>query len=146
MPRITVISRTIADKGGYHRNFSPQEHRFARAREYTRALRAAKLERLHAQPFVASFDGHVETICHITKVRNQLPIIVSADWDGEIRCWDIAQHLLNWRVQAHEGRVMGLAITNHTKSYNLVISAGIDKTIKIWKLNPSSKFIHKQIT
>ena len=42
-----------------------------------RAIRAAKLERLHAKPFVTSFDGHVETITQICKVRNKLPQIIS---------------------------------------------------------------------
>ena len=154
MPDIKVISRSVGDRKGYHRNFSPQEHRFARAREYVRAVRAAKLERLHAKPFVAAFDGHAETVCKLIKVRSKLPILVSGDWDGEIRCWDMAQHLLNWRVHGHKGRVMGLTTTNTgTRSVNvnksknsdeiqyiangnnLVISTGIDKTIKIWKLN-----------
>ena len=139
MPQIRVISRTQQDRIGYHRNFSPHEHRFARAREYTRALRAAKLERLHAKPFVTALDGHVETVCKIEKVRNALPFVISADYDGEIRCWDMSQHLLNWRVQGHSGRVMGMTVTNNTKqSPNLVISTGIDKTIKLWRLKPKS--------
>ena len=139
MPQIRVISRTQADRIGYHRNFSRQEHRFARAREYTRALRAAKLERLHAKPFVTALDGHVETVCKIEKVRNSLPLILTADYDGELRCWDISQHLLNWRVQAHSGRVMGLTVTNNSKrSPNLVISSGIDKTIKLWRVRLKS--------
>ena len=55
MPKVKAISRTSADRIGYHRNFSPYEHRFARAREYTRALRAAKLERLHKLFFILVF-------------------------------------------------------------------------------------------
>ena len=116
MPKIQVISRTVGDRQGYHRNFSRQEHRFARGREYIRAVRAAKLEQLHAKPFVAAFDGHVETVCKLTKVRNKLPTLISGDWDGELRCWDISQHLLNWRVQAHRGRIMGCTTTNTTSS------------------------------
>mmetsp|Transcript_21034 Transcript_21034/g.33729 ORF Transcript_21034/g.33729 Transcript_21034/m.33729 type:complete len:536 (-) Transcript_21034:128-1735(-) len=138
MPQVKCISRSPADRLGYHRNFASTEHRFGRAREYVRALRAAKLEKLHAKPFVTSLDGHVETVCNIEKVRNSLPLILSADYDGEIRCWDISQHLLNWRVQGHSGRVMGLTVTNNTHSSpNLVISTGIDKTIKIWLLKPT---------
>ena len=138
MPRVRTITRTAADRQGYHRNFHPTQHHFAKAREYTRALRAVKLESLHAKPFVNAYDGHVETVCKITKVRNSLPTIISADFDGELRCWDISQHLLNWRVQAHNGRVMGLTVTNNTETTpNLVISTGIDKTIKIWRLKPT---------
>eukprot|EP00484_Ammonia_sp_Unknown_P020184 CAMPEP_0197035114 /NCGR_PEP_ID=MMETSP1384-20130603/12991_1 /TAXON_ID=29189 /ORGANISM="Ammonia sp." /LENGTH=537 /DNA_ID=CAMNT_0042465129 /DNA_START=20 /DNA_END=1633 /DNA_ORIENTATION=- len=138
MPQVTTISRSTSDRLGYHRNFTKSEHRFGRAREYTRALRSAKLERLHAKPFVTALDGHVETVCNIEKVRNSLPLVLSGDYDGEIRCWDVSQHLLNWRVQAHSGRVMGLTVTNNTDSSpNLVISTGIDKTIKLWLLKPT---------
>eukprot|EP01084_Bolivina_argentea_P245588 411141_1 len=141
MPQIRTISRQPSDRIGYHRNFSTNEHRFARAREYTRALRAAKLERLHAKPFVRAYDGHVETVCKIEKVRNSLTLILSADYDGEIRCWDINQHLLNWRVQGHNGRCMDLTVNQKN---NLVISTGIDKKIKLWKLI-SNKSIKRSI-
>lgn len=90
-----------------------------KAREYTRALRAVKLERLHAQPFVCAFDGHVETVCKLIKIRNKLPVIVSGDWDGEIRCWDIHSKILRWRVHGHRDRLMGLTHLN-----NVIISAG----------------------
>jgi len=74
---------------------------------------------------------------HIAKVRGVLSTVVTADFDGEIRCWDISQHLLNWRVQGHKGRVIGLTVTNTTETTpRLVISTGIDSTIKVWRLNP----------
>ena len=44
------------------RNLDPTQHPFERAREYTRALNATKLERMFAQPFLGDFEpGHVCT-------------------------------------------------------------------------------------
>jgi WD repeat and SOF domain-containing protein 1 len=40
-----------------HKNLDPSHHPFERAREYTRALNAAKLERLFAKPFVGALEG-----------------------------------------------------------------------------------------
>jgi len=140
MVKIKTISRSNSERIGYHRNFSKSEHRFGKAREYTRALKAAKLEHLHAKPFVKSLDGHVETVSKINKCRNKLPIIVSGDWNGEIRCWNVSENLLNWRVQGHKNRVLGISITNESNSNeNIVISTGIDNTIKLWKLNLKNK-------
>src|ERR1700760_2202595 len=43
------------------RNLDPALHPFERAREYTRALNATKLERMFAAPFVGDFGkGHVD--------------------------------------------------------------------------------------
>jgi hypothetical protein len=43
------------------RNLDPALHPFAKAREYTRALQATKMERMFAAPFVAQMGkGHVD--------------------------------------------------------------------------------------
>jgi hypothetical protein len=50
------------------RNLDPNLHPFERAREYTRALNATKLERMFAQPFLASFEpGHVDGVYSFAK-------------------------------------------------------------------------------
>jgi WD repeat and SOF domain-containing protein 1 len=38
-------------------NLDPNLHPFERAREYTRALNAVKLEKVFAKPFVAALEG-----------------------------------------------------------------------------------------
>ena len=48
MPEIKVISRSVGDRKGYHRNFSPHEHRFARGREYIRAVKYEQQANLDA--------------------------------------------------------------------------------------------------
>lgn len=45
------------------RNLDPALHPFERAREYTRALNATKLERMFAAPFIAQLGrGHVDGV------------------------------------------------------------------------------------
>lgn len=55
------------------RNLQPENHPFERAREYTRALNAVKMERMMAKPFVAQLGtGHVEGVYSIAKDPNNL--------------------------------------------------------------------------
>lgn len=44
------------------RNLNPALHPFERAREYTRALQATKLERMFAQPLLANLAMGIETV------------------------------------------------------------------------------------
>lgn len=57
-------------------------HPFARARERTRALNAAKMERMFAQPFVASLEGHVDAVETMARKPDTLDIVASGSWDG----------------------------------------------------------------
>jgi len=57
-------------------------HPFARARERTRALNAAKLERIFAKPFVDSFGGHVDAVEVLAKKPGSLNVFASGSWDG----------------------------------------------------------------
>ncbi len=45
-----------------HRNLDPKLHPFEKAREYTRALQSAKLEKIFAKPFVGALEGHADTV------------------------------------------------------------------------------------
>lgn len=64
------------------RNLDPLMHPFARARERTRALNAAKLERLFAKPFVGNLDGHVDAVETLARKPGSLTTIASGSWDG----------------------------------------------------------------
>ncbi len=57
-------------------------HPFARARERTRALNAAKIERIFAKPFVAAFEGHGEAVETMSRRPESLNAIASGGWDG----------------------------------------------------------------
>jgi hypothetical protein len=50
------------------RNLDPNLHPFERAREYTRALNATKLDRMFAAPFLGDFQpGHVDGVYSFAK-------------------------------------------------------------------------------
>jgi WD repeat and SOF domain-containing protein 1 len=53
-----------------------------KAREYTRALNAVKLERLFAKPFVGALSGHSDGVYCIAKHPQKLTTIISGSGDG----------------------------------------------------------------
>ena len=57
-------------------------HPFARARERTRAVNAAKMERMFAKPFVAALEGHVDAVETMARKPDTLDIVASGSWDG----------------------------------------------------------------
>ena len=57
-------------------------HPFAKSRERSRALVAAKLDRMFAKPFLASLEGHSDGVNVIVKKPNSLAAIASASADG----------------------------------------------------------------
>ena len=64
------------------RNLDPLAHPFARARERTRALNAAKIERMFAKPFVSSLEGHVDGVYTLAMKAGELNTVTSASGDG----------------------------------------------------------------
>lgn len=59
-------------------------HPFEVPREYTRALNATKLERVFAKPFIASLDGHKDSVNTLTQKKSRLNEIFSGSFDGEV--------------------------------------------------------------
>ncbi len=57
-------------------------HPFAKPRERSRALVAAKLERMFAKPFLASLEGHSDSVNVIVRKPDGLATIASASADG----------------------------------------------------------------
>src|SRR5271154_2427053 len=64
------------------RNLDPLMHPFARARERTRALNAAKLDRIFAKPFVDSLEGHIDAVEVLARKPGKLDVVASGAWDG----------------------------------------------------------------
>lgn len=65
-----------------HRNPDPNLHPFERAREYTRALNATKLDKVFAKPFVRALAGHKDGVYSIARSRTSLTHFVSGACDG----------------------------------------------------------------
>ncbi len=52
-------------------------HPFARARERTRALNAAKMDRIFAKPFITALEGHTDAIESMAKQPDSLVNVAS---------------------------------------------------------------------
>ena len=66
------------------RNLDPDLHPFEAAREYTRALNSAKLERVFAKPFLASLDGHSDGVNCLIRSPQHISSVVSGACNGEV--------------------------------------------------------------
>jgi len=111
------------------RNLDPALHPFERAREYTRALNATKIERMFAKPLLGSLGrGHVDGVYKITTDPSSLERLASGSGDGVVKVWDLASRDEIWQAKAHENIVRGLCWSRDKK----LLSCASDRTIKIW--------------
>merc|ERR1719261_1406322 len=112
-----------------HRNKDPKLHPLERAREYTRALNAVKMEKMFAKPFIGAMDGHTDAVKCLCKTKSQLVPLFSGSCDGEIRLWNLASQKTVRTVRAHSGFVRGMTLGSNDR---FLFSCGDDKTIKQW--------------
>lgn len=127
----TYIPVKNTQESALPRNLNPALHPFERAREYTRALQATKLERMFAQPFIGQLgDGHRDGVYFIAKNYQATNQIASGSGDGIIKYWNLTDRLETASFKAHYGMVSGICIYA-----NKMYSCGDDKTIKIWSVN-----------
>ncbi|KAJ6453643.1 WD40 repeat-like protein [Mycena vitilis] len=116
------------------RNLDPLMHPFARARERTRALNAAKMDRMFAKPFIASLEGHVDAVEVLAKQPGSLTTVASGSWDGGVIVHHLARRSqLLHAPQAHKGKVSGVCFSREGR----LLSCGVDKNIKLWSLESS---------
>ena len=117
-------------------------HPFEKPREYTRALNAAKLDRLFAKPFVSAFEGHIDGVYALAKHPKRLDIMASGSGDGEIRLWDVNHQRCTYTYpRAHAGIIQSLCISPLSFSGNAsaskrMLSCSTDRTIKVWNADP----------
>jgi WD repeat and SOF domain-containing protein 1 len=143
MIKIKTISRTQEDftrKNSLditkvHRNRDPVLHPFERAREYTKAVVATKLDKVFAAPFIAALAGHNDGVYCSSSIRNKNVPFISGSCDGELKVWDLGRKVCFWSAFAHSGFVRG--VTPDAEG-NTFYSCGDDKMIKQWALQPSS--------
>ncbi|CAN0307198.1 unnamed protein product [Discosporangium mesarthrocarpum] len=137
--KVKTISRmeemyTRDCKGGrvqVHRNRDPTLHPFEKAREYTRALTAVKLDKMFAKPLLGALDGHGDGVFCTATSQHSLVQFISGACDGEIRAWDLSRRVCVWRAVGHRGFVRGLAVGADGRSF---FSAGDDGMVKVWNL------------
>ncbi|KAK2750933.1 rRNA-processing protein sof1 [Myotisia sp. PD_48] len=134
--KIKTISRSAASQQApgtgvqkLQRNIDPSQHPFERAREYTRALNAVKMEKMFAQPFIAQLgSGHVDGVYTMAKDPVSLERFASGSGDGVLKIWDLTSREEIWHTQAHENIVKGMCWTSDRK----LLSCASDKTIKLF--------------
>lgn len=88
--KVKVISRSLDDHlpssstapHPTQRNLDPSLHPFARAREYTRAVTAAKMDRMFAKPFVGALEGHQDGVYSLAKDPRRIGIVAGGGGDG----------------------------------------------------------------
>ncbi|KAJ1517856.1 hypothetical protein HMI54_003738, partial [Coelomomyces lativittatus] len=122
-----------------YRNLDPQLHPLETPREFMRALKSAKLDRLMAKPFLFACEGHQDGIYALAKHPGWLNRMVSGAGDGELRVWCLSTRTCVFkRTQAHRGMIKGVAcVPWHTSSFRMV-SCGIDQKIHLWDTPPGS--------
>jgi WD40 repeat protein len=139
--KIKTISRSSADYvrervsgvEKLQKNKDPRIHPFEQAREYTRAVRAVKLDKMFAKPFIGAMDDHSDGVWCTATSPTRVTQFVSGSCDGEIRVWDLALRRTVWASYAHTGFVRGLTVDRTGK---WLFSCGDDRTIKQFRFDP----------
>ncbi len=114
------------------RNADPMLHPFQKAREYTRALNATKLDRVFAKPFLYALDGHGDGVYCMSRVPVSLTSLLAGDGAGELKLWHLGSRQVLWSATAHQGRVRGITCDPYGE---IAITCGTDKTLKMWNIN-----------
>jgi len=136
--KIGVISRSREEYVGetkfdvlkQTRNLNPVYNPLERPKEYTRALNAAKIQRIYAQPFVYALAGHTDSLWRMAFHPDRVSWLLSGSCDGEIKIWNVGIQKTIMSFAAHTSSfVQGLAV--HPNG-NVFLSCGTDKAIKAW--------------
>jgi DDB1- and CUL4-associated factor 13 len=102
-------------------NLDPKLHPLEAAREYKRALnagtsgmaayfglavcshvRAVKLERVMAKPFVKALSGHTDGVTTFAKHPHKLSTLLSGAADGEVRLWSLTSSACIFSATLHK--------------------------------------------
>uniref|UniRef100_A0A7S2A1T2 Sof1-like protein domain-containing protein n=1 Tax=Trieres chinensis TaxID=1514140 RepID=A0A7S2A1T2_TRICV len=119
-----------------HRNLDPSSHPMQRAREYARAVSAAKLDRMFAAPFLGALDGgHRDGVTAAATSRNALVPFVSGCADGEVRIWDLASRKAVAELGGgHSRAVTGLTFDGTGRNF---YSCSDDGLVRLWNVFPT---------
>lgn len=114
------------------RNLNPQYHPMQRAREYTRAVQAAKIDRMFAQPLVGNLgNGHMDSVTATAVSRRSLLPFVSGAADGNIQLWDLATRKSVASIHAHSRVVTGLVFSVSGQQF---YSCSDDGNVHAWSI------------
>lgn len=117
------------------RNLAPHMHPFAKPREYTRALNAAKIDRMFAKPFVGALGGFQDGAYVLGKDPRRASVVAGGGGDGEVIVFSLSQRRALLKLDAHKGMVGGIAWTAEARDgkRGLITAGKLDGQIKIWR-------------
>ncbi|KAK6346956.1 rRNA-processing protein sof1 [Orbilia brochopaga] len=111
------------------RNLNPALHPFEKAREYTRALNATKLDRMFAKPFLGQLgNGHVDGVYTFAVDPKVLNRVASGSGDGVIKLWEMTDRSEVYAVRAHDGVVKDMCYTDDGR----LLTCASDQKVKLW--------------
>lgn len=135
----------IGDVVQQSRNLNPIYHPMQRAREYTRAVNAVKMDRMFAKPLISgNFEnGHRDSIISSSINRRSLLSFISGSVDGCIKLWDIPTRKEVIQLEnAHSRGVTGLTFSTNGQYF---YSCSDDGYIHQWSIHPIQQQQQQQI-
>lgn len=131
----STVRQNTGDLRVHHRNLDPSAHPMQRAREYTRAVTSAKMDRMFAKPFLDSLEGgHRDSVTATAMSRSALAPFVSGGADGEVRIWDLASRKCIAALPGgHSRAVTGVVFDNEGRNF---YSCADDGNVRLWSAYP----------
>ena len=140
--KVKALSRSSAhttqrecsgDLRKHARNLDPSYHPMQRAREYTRAVTSAKIERMFAKPLIGNLgNGHEDAVYQTAVSRTSLLPLLSGSGDGMVKLWDLPTRTQVAQLNAHTKSITGLAFG--TVDAQDFYSCSADGTLRRWSL------------
>jgi WD repeat and SOF domain-containing protein 1 len=141
--KVKTLKRTSADREcsgdlrKEHRNLNPVHHPMQRAREYKRAVNAAKMERMFAKPLVGNFgNGHMDAVLVTAMSRRSLLPMISGAADGNVQLWDLSTRTSVATINAHSRLVTGLVFSVTGEHF---YSCSDDGLVHQWSIHAADK-------
>ena len=129
----SVQRECIGDLRRTSRNVAEYLHPHQRAREYTRAVTAAKMDRMFAKPLIGSLgDGHRDAVTCTAVSRKSLLPFVSGAADGTVMLWDLASRTSLAEIAAHQRNVTGVCFDRQGEHF---YSCSDDGMVRRWTLH-----------
>jgi WD repeat and SOF domain-containing protein 1 len=133
----SVERECVGDLRRTSRNLNPNFHPMARAREYTRAVTAAKMDRMFAQPLIGNLgQGHRDAVTCTAVSRKSLLPLVSGGADGVIQLWDLASRTSLAEIAAHSRNITGVCFDRQGEHF---LSCSDDGTLQRWTLHANGE-------
>ena len=144
----SVERECIGDLRRTSRNVNPNFHPMQRAREYTRAVTAAKIDRMFAHPLIGNLgNGHRDAVTCTAVSRKSLLPLVSGAADGTVQLWDLATRSSVAEIAAHKRTVTGVIFDRYGQNF---YSCSEDGMVQRWTLhandtNDEGKSVHTPV-